>query len=104
MGAHAHACSDGNLDCLQEVHAEAIVHAEEACADESCVDTTVEAADGVLAKLLDLDDGKLLAAVVLAMVGLLVAPRVRPTIEQRRPAVRRGFHLNPPARAPPVAL
>ena len=54
LGAHAHACSDGDLDCLKEAHADAIAHVSEACADETCIDTKVDAADGILVKLLDL--------------------------------------------------
>lgn len=106
MGAHAHACSDRNAHCVQEAHADAIVHThvDDACADETCIDTTVEAAEGVLAKLLEVDGGDLLAVVVLAVFGLLAAPRLVPVVVQTTPARRRGNGLLPPARAPPMTL
>lgn len=104
MGAHAHACSDGDLDCLQEAHAEAIVHAEETCADETCVDTRVEAADGVLAKLLNLDGGDLLAVTIIAVLGLLLVPRSAPPIARGLPPTSARFGRLPPARAPPATL
>lgn len=106
MGAHAHACSDGNAHCVQEAHAGAIVHAhvDDACADETCIDTTVEAAEGVLAKLLEVDGGDLLAIVVLAVFGLLAAPRVAPIAVRTVPARSPGYRLLPPARAPPLTL
>lgn len=104
LGAHAHACSDGDPDCLNELHAEAIVHAEESCADETCVDTKVETADGVLAKLLDLDGGDALALTVLAVLGLLLVLVATPPIVRVLPPISAGFDRLPPARAPPATL
>ena len=104
LGAHAHACSDGDPDCLNELHAEAIVHAEESCADETCVDTRVEAADGVLAKLLDLDGGDLLAVAIMAVFGLLLVPRTAPPIARTLPQISSRSGRLPPARAPPATL
>ncbi len=105
VGVHAHACSDGNLDCLQESHADALVHADESCSEESCVDTRVEVADGVLAKLLDLDDIQLLAIIVAGILGLLLYARGS-DIPMGRSAshTMRATGLPPPARAPPLAL
>ncbi|MCK5859352.1 MAG: hypothetical protein KAG72_08415 [Abyssibacter sp.] len=104
LGAHAHACSDGDPDCLNELHAEAIVHAEESCADETCVDTRVEAADGVLAKLLDLDGGEVLAITIMAVLGLLLVPVATPPIARTLPPISSRFGRLPPARAPPATL
>ncbi|MGJ8668935.1 MAG: hypothetical protein ACSHXK_05530 [Oceanococcus sp.] len=104
VGAHAHGCSDGNLDCLQDTHADAIVHVSESCADESCVDTKVEVADGVLVKLLDLDDGEFLAVIVAGLLGLLLTPRIAPLVRRSAPRVRAAAGLHPPARAPPLTL
>lgn len=104
MGAHAHACSDGILDCLQEAHAEAIVHAGDDCAGETCIDTTIEAADGVLAKLLELDGGDLLFVVALVLLGLFVAPASAAVTRHAQPPQHAGFRLLPPARAPPLTL
>lgn len=105
MGAHGHACSDGKPDCLNEIHAHAVVHASESCADESCIDITIEAADGSLARVLDLDDGQFLAILPITLPGLIL-PR------QKLPEVRRTHGIKiiparrflPPARAPPLTL
>ena len=104
LGAHAHACSDGDLDCLKEAHADAIAHVSESCADETCRDTTVEAADGILVKLLDLDEGKLLALVAAVLLGLFFAPPIALVAQRTASAPHRRVGLSPPARAPPLVL
>ncbi|WP_370300141.1 hypothetical protein [Abyssibacter sp.] len=104
LGAHAHACSDGDLDCLKEAHADAIAHVSEACADETCIDTKVEAADGILVKLLDVDESDLLAVVAAVLLGLFIAPRILLVAQRTTPVPRRRVGLSPPARAPPLAL
>ena len=102
---HAHACSDGDIDCLQESHADALVHASESCAEESCVDTRVEVGDGVLAKLLDLDDAQLLAIVVVGILGLLLFSQGSDIpVERVASHKRNATGLPPPARAPPLSL
>ena len=104
-GVHAHACSDGNIDCLAETHADAVVHADEACADETCVDIRVDAAEGVQAKSLDVDTDDVFA--VLPVVGLVDLPApaqaIRPVFEALN-AASTGIRLTPPARAPPTKL
>nr|WP_291515184.1 hypothetical protein [Abyssibacter sp.] len=104
LGAHAHACSDGDLDCLKEAHADAIAHVSESCADETCIDTKVEAADGILVKLLDLDESDLLAVVAAVLLGLFIAPRILLVTQRTASAPHRRVGLSPPARAPPLAL
>ncbi|MEC9407894.1 MAG: hypothetical protein VX549_11540 [Pseudomonadota bacterium] len=104
LGAHAHACSDGDLDCLKEAHADAIAHVSEACADETCIDTKVDAADGILVKLLDLDESDLLAVVAAVLLGLFIAPRILLVTQRTAPVPHRRVGLSPPARAPPLAL
>ncbi|MEN8719294.1 MAG: hypothetical protein ABF296_03390 [Oceanococcaceae bacterium] len=105
VGVHAHACSDGDIDCLQESHADALVHASESCAEESCVDTRVEVGDGVLAKLLDFDDAQLLAIVVVGILGLLLFSKGSDIpVERVASHNRNATGLPPPARAPPLTL
>lgn len=104
IGAHAHACSDGDLDCLKEAHADAIAHVSEACADETCIDTKVEAADGILVKLLDVDESDLLAVVAAVLLGLFIAPRILLVAQRTAPLPRHRVGLSPPARAPPLVL
>ena len=104
-GVHAHACSDGNIDCLAETHADAVVHADEACADETCVDIRVDAAEGVQAKSLDVDIDDVFAVLLVAGLADLPAPAQtsRPAFKALK-APSSGIRLIPPATAPPTTL
>ncbi len=106
MGAHAHACTDSTAHCLEEAHAEGMfsAHVDEGCADETCIDTIVEATEGVLAKLVENDSEDLLVGVVVVPFGLLAEQGLAPLLVEAAPHGSPGHWLRPPARAPPVTL